>query len=108
MSIDAGDIERFSDAIERFNKVLDRMGDTRNIGTANVNINAGGVAVWISATCCIAMLVATMVGAIWLGREFGSMESANHQQDKRISDLNDYLSAIYMQAPQLRPKDEKK
>lgn len=115
MSIDAGDIERFSDAIERFNKVLDRMGDTKNIGTANVNINAGGVAVWISATCCIAMLVGLVVGAVLLAsksndinREFSRMDAANHKQDKDLSDLHDYLSAIYMQAPQLRPKDEKK
>lgn len=108
MSIDAGDIERFSDAIERFNKVLDRMGDTKNIGTANVNINAGGIAVWVSATCCIAMLIAAMVGTLWMGREFGHIEQANGQQDKRINDLSDYLSAIYMQAPYLKPKDQKK
>ncbi|GAA0696446.1 hypothetical protein ISN75_06900 [Dyella marensis] len=108
MSLDVGDIEKFNEVVKRIDRVLDRMGDSKNIGTANVNINAGGVAVWIAVTCCVAMLAATMVGAVWLGREFGAMESANHQQDKRISDLNDYLSAIYMQAPQLRPKEEKK
>lgn len=115
MNIDVGDIARFSDAIERFDRVLNRMGDAKNIGTANVNINAGGVAVWISATCCIAMMVGLVLGSVFLAsksssldREFNRIDQANHKQDKDLSDLHDYLSAIYMQAPQLRPKEEKK
>lgn len=61
---------------------------------ATITVNAGGVAVWFAATCCAVALVASAFLALMV-----------HDQAREIDRLNDYLSAIYMQAPQLRPKE---
>lgn len=67
-----------------------------NTSTANINVNAGGVGVWIATTCCAVMLgMAVVVSAIVI------------DQQRQISDLHDYLSAIYAQAPHLRPEGDK-
>lgn len=70
-----------------------------NSATSTIHVNAGGIGVWISATACVVTLsVVLVVGVMQMNRDAA--------QDKRLSDLDDYISAIYMMAPHLKP-DEK-
>ena len=67
----------------------------RGVSSAStINVNAGGVGVWISTICCVFMLgIAIMGGLIIL------------DQNRKIGELNAYLSAIYMQAPHLKQEE---
>lgn len=58
-------------------------------------VNAGGLAVWLAATCAALCFVMVVVLA---------MLYVDHS--RKIDDLNHYLNAIYMQAPHLKPEDK--
>lgn len=67
----------------------------RNASKSEINVNAGGVGVWIATTACIAMLAVNLVlAALWVGHE------------RKIERLEDYLQAIYAAAPHLKPPEE--
>lgn len=76
-----------------------RSGGVVTSGVSTVNINAGGVAVWLCAMMCAVMLASGGVYAFLTSQE-------NAKRDAKISTMSDYLQAIYAQAPQLKPKDE--
>jgi hypothetical protein len=60
---------------------------------SNITLNAGGIGVWLSATCCLVMLACNVfLLALYL------------DQQRQIASLNEYLSAIYMLAPSLKPE----
>lgn len=62
--------------------------------TATVSINAGGIGIWIASTCAaVSMTMCLAMGGVILN------------QQREIGELRQYLSAIYMQAPQLKPEE---
>lgn len=63
--------------------------------SARIEVNAGGLGLWIASTACLVMLIVTL-GLLAL--------FINH--DRKIDDLNSYLNAIYMMAPHLKPEKE--
>ena len=63
-------------------------------GDSTVTINAGGAGVWIAVTCCIVSFVINLGLAV-----------AFLSHDRKIERLQDYISAIYMQAPHLKPEE---
>lgn len=64
---------------------------------ATITINAGGIALWVAATCCITML------AIIIG-----LTPFILRMDREQSEQGHQLNAIYMMAPHLKPKDPPK
>ncbi|TXH55159.1 MAG: hypothetical protein E6Q97_09415 [Desulfurellales bacterium] len=68
-----------------------RVANGSSPNTSNIMINGGSVGVWIATVCCALMLGISIVGATVI-----------IDQSRQISDLRDYLSAIYAQAPQLQ------
>jgi hypothetical protein len=96
MELDAEDIARFGNAIGRFEKVLDSVGSGGNrVGNATITVNAGGVGVWVAVTCCAVMLTIGIIGGFLY-----------IDQSRKVDQMQDYLNAIYMQAPYLKPKDK--
>jgi len=80
--------------LERAVKALGEVMQPANSGSqSTVTINAGGVGVWIAVTASVVMLAVNMVLVVLL---------ANH--DRKIDELQDYVHAIYMMAPQLKPE----
>jgi hypothetical protein len=115
MNVTSEDAKELTSALRDFlNKSSDLGGlsGLTNSGVSTVNINAGGVGIWIATTCCIAMLVSMVVGCLlgcfWLQSEFQHKAQIDADQSQKISTMYDYLSAIYAQAPQLKPKEDKK
>lgn len=66
-------------------------------GNSTVTINAGGAGVWLAVTCCIVSCVMNLALAV-----------AFIVHDRKIDRLEDYLQAIYMMAPQLKPEKQPK
>ena len=85
------DQERMAALLRNVSEIADH--NSRIIQSrSTVTINGGGIGVWIATVCCAVMLGISIIGAAVI-----------IDQGRRISDLNDYLAAIYMQAPHLRP-----
>lgn len=79
----------------------------RNDSNATITIHAGGVGVWIAAACCAVMLAAGLIAAFWVSREFTRLDRENDARREEAMRMQSYLSAIYVRAPELKPKDEK-
>lgn len=84
-------IKRVNRAAER----VEKMAEGGNRNTTRIEINAGGVGVWLAASSCAVMLVLNIALLFML---------AGH--DRKIERLQDYLQAIYAQAPHLKPKED--
>jgi len=72
-----------------------------------IHINAGGIGVWICVTCFVAILASCLVGSFWMNSELASIHHDLKDRKDENDSMKSYLSAIYMQAPQLKPTEEK-
>ena len=85
--------------------VRDLIGSPSN-SNVTFSVNAGGAGLWIAATCCVVMLSVMAVAGLWLSREFQRIDTVMADHEEKIDRAQTYLSAIYAQAPQLRPSEE--
>lgn len=81
-------------SLEKVRRDLDALLPTRNNNTTKIMLSGGGYGVWVALA-----LFAFMVGLNW------SLNTQLSDQERKIERLEDYLSAIYRQAPQLKPQD---
>lgn len=72
------------------------IGPQRNGNSApiNISINAGGVGVWISVTCLIAVLSVATVGAFWISRELNRVDSRFGEQADTDSVQDAYIHKL--------------
>lgn len=96
MTDQQGDQRALADALDRFSRKADELLSHGNRNTAKIEVNAGGVGLWIVCTMCF-MMMAMNIGLLVM--------FINH--DRKIDDLGDYVNAIYMMAPSLKPEDQK-
>jgi hypothetical protein len=75
-------------------RLVREMLGAQSTNTATITVNAGGVGLWLAVTCCVVALVASAFLALMV-----------HDQARQIDRLDDYLNAIYAQAPHLKPKE---
>lgn len=92
------------DPIERMAKISRIFGNS----SANIHVHAGGVALWISVTCCAVMLSYGILGTVYAGLYISAQNTRISDQNRKIERMQDYLNEIYMIAPQLRPKETKR
>jgi hypothetical protein len=85
-----------------------RTSATRAGGSAVININAGGWATIVACAVAVGCMLLQVRGA-FAQAEIDSTQSADvrelRDENRR---LNDYLSALYRQYPELRPEHLKK
>jgi hypothetical protein len=68
--------------------------DRSSQSVSSLNVNAGGVGVWIATTACCVMIAVGLLLGLWVV-----------DLSRKVERLEDYLQAIYAQAPYLKPKD---
>lgn len=97
MDLEPEDVAKFSAALDKWMRTLEssKVPPQNSMGNATIMINAGGVGVWIATTCCIVMLALGIMGGFLYVNE-----------SRKVDQMQDYLNAIYMQAPYLKPKDK--
>lgn len=87
-------IDRLAAELDGLRHDLKEYRQTLHANTATVSINAGGIGIWIASTCAaVSMTMCFAMGGVILN------------QQREIGELRQYLAAIYMQAPQLKPEE---
>jgi hypothetical protein len=106
MEIQGDTAERFIDALKKVAqqrediwKMEEEMHRKAHTNEQSINVNMGGMGLWI-AVCCCAFTTVLCISCIIVG-------SAMYTRlDEKIDKTQDFLDAIYAEAPQLKPKDK--
>lgn len=84
----------------------------RSTSNSTITVHHDGKGTWIAVTACLVMLavviVGTAIGSVWLSREFARVDKELNERKEEGQRMQSYLSAIYVQAPQLKPAEESK
>ena len=114
MSLDMADHEDVMRLAEQLNETANKLIPSNN-NRSDININAGGVGVWISVTACVLMffmgVVIIIAGSYALQEQNGRIQDQKDEirdMKGKVDKMQDYLNAIYAVAPQLKPKEETK
>lgn len=90
-------------AIEKLDRTLDSgANSTANGNTVTYHISAGGIGVRICVGVCIFLLACNLA----IGFAYLDLKGEVRKLESDLDDMDDYLAAIYMQAPHLRPKEK--
>ena len=88
------------ETLDKADELVTELKAFRNLSPDSGNVtqftvNAGGIGVWMCVTACAVMFVVTVgVGILFL------------DLSRKYDRMQDHLSAIYMMAPQLKPKEK--
>lgn len=97
-----------ADASEMVKLLNSRSGIRGGNNQMNFHVNAGGIGVWICVTCFIAALASCLIGSLWMNSELTHIHGDLKDRKDENDSMKAYLAAIYMQAPQLKPKEKEK
>lgn len=100
------ELDALAASLREAKETIQRFG--RSTGNhATITVTAGGFGVWLTTTAAAVMLaVNVLLILIYVGDKQAVAKSISEIKSD-VSKTQDYLNAIYMQAPQLRPKQEK-
>lgn len=102
----AGELHEAITELRRIKKELPVTSTTNNNNPV-VKVEAGGFALWLAAMCCAVSVTFGITTQNQLTREIARKDAEINDMREEISKSNSLLSAIYMQAPYLRPdKDD--
>lgn len=77
-----------------------------NSAASNVTVSAGGIAVWVAASACAVAVAVTIVAVIFGALAVSELGRQINDQGRQVGRAQDHLTAIYMMAPHLKPKDQ--
>ncbi|ALN79495.1 hypothetical protein LA76x_1338 [Lysobacter antibioticus] len=74
-----------------------------------INVNAGGIGVGIAVACCVAMLAAGFVGALWMVSDRAEKAAELTEIRDQLRERRDGENAIraYINTGILKPKSDK-
>ena len=89
-------------ALDRFSHKADQLLSHGNNSFSKVEINAGGIGVWISVTCCLVMISCLGMGGFWLNYALSI-------HDDQIMQLQNGEKAVraYITTGRLKPEEKK-
>lgn len=89
-----GDGATLAEALEKFSRKADQLMEGSR-SSAKIEVNAGGTGVWIATTACCVMVAVGLFMGLWVV-----------DLSRKVERMEDYLQAIYAQAPHLKPKED--
>ena len=89
------DKRELTEALNKFIATSDKLAHMRdNTSNSTIMVSAGGAGVWAAVTACLVMLaINTVLCLLFL------------DLSRKYDRMQDHLSAIYMMAPSLKPKE---
>lgn len=74
---------------------------------AVISINAGGVGIWIAATCCLVTLLVAVavasIAAVWISREFTRIDAQFVQVQNTDQVQDAYINKLRAQQQEKKP-----
>ena len=70
-------------------------------GTANVNVSAGGIGIWLAVTACAMTLAGVLVGAVFVAIHISDL----NRQTQELRETNQTIQA-YINAGMVNPQKE--
>jgi len=109
------DLQALSGVIRELRDEVREARDSRHTDlpttVSSIQVHAGGAATWLTAwvstVAAALMLGMAIVGSFWVSTAFQQADQERAELRSQISDLNDYIHAIYQVAPQLQKELEK-
>jgi len=92
-------MDRLAGLLERAENITGGPRSTTN-GSATVQINAGGVAVWVAATACLVMLAVVLVGTIFVAVAMSDLNRQTQELRERDDMLQAYINVAYGAQPE--------
>jgi hypothetical protein len=90
--------------LEKLERALSILGGPNNTSQSHIQVNAGGIALWISVTCCVATMLG-LIMAVVMGTMAASDINRQLQERRQKDDTQDaYINVMY----QNRTTEEKK
>lgn len=101
--------EELHEAITELRRIKKELPVTSTTNNNNpvVKVEAGGFALWLAAMCCAVSVTFGITTQNQLTREIARKDAEITRIDEQLSKANSLLSAIWIQAPHLKPKDNK-
>lgn len=78
---------------------------SHNSSASTVTVSAGGLAVWVAASACAVAVAVTIVAVIFGALAISELGRQLNDQGRQVGRAQDHLTAIYMMAPHLKPKE---
>ena len=79
---------------------------TTNNNAPAINVNAGGLAMWLAALCCAVCVTFGVTTQHQLSREISRKDGEIKELRESVDTAKTLLAAIYSQAPHLKPKEQ--
>lgn len=101
MTLTPDDVAQFSKAASAFVRAADRIEASRSgsSSSSSFTVNAGGTTVTVSIVLALSVLVMFVQQSSTLSAQSAQIAELNRRSDR----MQDYLNAIYAQAPHLKP-----
>jgi uncharacterized membrane protein len=93
-------------ATDRHEDLASMLRALRGTNTTTVQINAGGVGVWLCTTALAVVCALSVVFVVVSRQEAQRRDMEMTEMRRDVQTLRDYLAAIYASAPHLKPKEE--
>lgn len=88
-------IEAFNRLADRLDHKVDALGHVGN-SSASANFNAGSAGIWIAVTCCLVMLAAGGVAALWMATEITETRAQLRELRAEQKSFRAYINAGYV------------
>lgn len=105
--ISGDEIKQMIASLEEIRESLPPVGNRIGNSQAFITIDAGGLGVWVASTACLIMLALMIVGALWYSADRANTQAQLVELREENKTMQAFLSAIYIQAPHLKPAEEK-
>jgi uncharacterized membrane protein len=94
-------------ATDRHEDLASMLRALRGTNTTTVQINAGGVGVWLCTTALAVVCALSVVFVVVSRQEAQRRDMEMTEMRRDVQTLRDYLAAIYASAPHLKPEESK-
>lgn len=103
------EVEALTRSVMTLDEKLDRIergAGSVGVGQSTVNLNAGGIGVWLAVSACAVSVSLTIVAVIFGALAISQLGQQFNNQSREVGRMQDHLTAIYMMAPHLKPKEQ--
>ncbi len=87
--------EELDRTLERAERLIPLLGSSNQTGTSTITVNAGGIGVWLAASCCAVAVAVCFVGAVFVSALINDLNRQTQELRQKDEIHDAYFSAGY-------------